>query len=280
MNSLRSAETNSGGIHYGSAPGSALLAFAVLLSCSAATAAAEEAEEWGYEEEIGPAHWSRLQWEYAICELGVHQSPIDLSDANEVRIADMERFSGDMEFDVERKAQVLDLLDNGHTVQFTSNADIGLTVDGERYGLLQFHFHAPSEHTIDGRHFPLETHFVMGSEEGHLAVLGYLYEEGAADPDMAPIVAALPQKPGDQRRMQAPEIAIEKLKPLQRDFYTYSGSLTTPPCSEGVRWMVAADPLTLSAEQLKAFDDVLHNNNRPVQPRHVRSLLLVEAGKQ
>ncbi len=165
-------------------------------------------------------------------------------------------------------------------MQFTSNADIGLTVDGERYGLLQFHFHAPSEHTIGGQRYPLEAHFVMGSEEGHLAVMGYLYEEGEADPDMAPIVAALPKHPGDKRRMESPEIAIEKLKPLGRDFYAYPGSLTTPPCSEGVRWMVAAQPLTLSREQLQAFDAVLHNNNRPVQPRHIRPLLLVETAEK
>jgi carbonic anhydrase len=120
----------------------------------------------------------------------------------------------------------------------------------------------------------------MGSEAGHLAVVAYLYTEGEADADMAEVVAALPKKPGDKRHMEAPEIAIEKLKPLQRDFYTYPGSLTTPPCSEGVRWLVAAEPLTLSAEQLEAFDAVLHNNNRPVQPRHVRTLLLVKTPRE
>ena len=237
--------------------------------------AAEGGDEWGYEGAIAPANWARLKWEWALCELGVHQSPIDLSDANEVLFTDLEVFAGAVDMDVKRRIEVLDVLDNGHTVQYTPTANISLDVDGEVYELLQFHFHAPSEHTIEGRRFPLESHFVMGSEEGHLLVIGYVFEEGAANPDFEPVIEALPKGLGDSRRAQG-DFQVQDIKPLQERFYAYPGSLTTPPCSEGVRWLVSAEPLQMSAQQLAAFDAVLHDNNRPIQPRHVRVVLLVE----
>ncbi len=237
---------------------------------------AEGGVEWGYEGEIGPAYWSRLTWDYAICEQGVHQSPIDLTDANEIQYAQMERVIGTVGMDLQRRAEVMDVLDNGHTVQVTSDADIGISIDGREYGLLQFHFHSPSEHTIDGRVFPLEAHFVMGNEAGQLAVVSYLFKEGEANDDYAPIVAGLPQNSGGKRKLEDLVFELDALKPLSGDFFAYPGSLTTPPCSEGVVWLVHADPQEMSAEQLAAFARILKNNARPVQPRHIRQLLLVK----
>jgi carbonic anhydrase len=254
--------------------------FALLTGLALAPGAfAEEGVEWGYEGDIGPAYWSRLTWDYAICEQGVHQSPIDLTEANEIQYAQMERVMGTVAMDVERRAEVMDVLDNGHTVQITSDADIGVSIDGRDYGLLQFHFHSPSEHTLNGQSFPLEAHFVMGNEAGHLAVISYLFEAGEANEDYAPIVAGLPQNTGEKRKLEDLDFDLNAIKPLSGDFFAYSGSLTTPPCSEGVIWMVHAKPQELSAEQLSAFTRTLDNNNRPVQPRHVRQLLLVTSEK-
>ena len=256
-------------------------ALALLAGMAVSSGASAEGEvEWGYEGETGPAYWSRLTWDYAICEQGVHQSPIDLTDANEIQYAQMERVIGTVGMDVEQRAEVMDVLDNGHTVQITSDADIGISIDGREYGLLQFHFHSPSEHTIDGRVFPLETHFVMGNEAGQLAVVSYLYEEGEENEDYIPIVAGLPQNTGEQRKLEDLDFDLEALKPLAGDFFAYPGSLTTPPCSEGVVWLVHAEPEEMSAEQLAAFANTLENNARPVQPRHVRQLLLVKPPPQ
>jgi carbonic anhydrase len=243
------------------------------------TTLAEGEVEWGYEGAIGPEHWSRLTWDFAICEQGVHQSPIDLTEANEIQYAQMERVLGTVAMDVARRAEVMSVLDNGHTVQITSDANIGVGIDGRAYGLLQFHFHAPSEHTLNGESFPLEAHFVMGDEAGQLAVISYLFEEGGENADYAPIVAGLPQNPGEKRKLEDLDFDLNAIKPLSGDFFAYPGSLTTPPCSEGVIWMVHATPQELSAAQLSAFTQALDNNNRPVQPRHVRQLLLVKSEK-
>lgn len=252
------------------------LTLLVSLACCPG-AFAESAVESGYEGETGPQYWSRLTWDYAICEQGVHQSPIDLADANEIQVAQMERVLGAVGMDVERRAEAMEVLDNGHTVQITSDAELGVSIDGRVYGLLQFHFHSPSEHTIDGRVFPLEAHFVMGNEAGQLAVMSYLFEEGEANEEYAPIVAGLPQNAGEKRKLEDLDFDVEALKPLSGDFFMYAGSLTTPPCSEGVVWIVRAEPEEMSAEQLAAFARTLDNNARPVQPRHIRRLLLVKA---
>lgn len=240
-------------------------------------ASAEEGAHWGYTGETGPAYWSRLTWDNAICEQGVHQSPIDLAAADEVKVAQLERLFGAVAMDVDRRAEVMSVIDNGDTVQITSDADAGVSIDGREYGLLQFHFHSPSEHTIEGRYFPLEAHFVMGNEAGQLAVMSYLFEEGEENVDYAPIVAGLPDSTNESRRLEDLAFDVGGLKPLSGDFFVYSGSLTTPPCSEGVIWMVHADPREMSAEQLASFASVLEGNARPVQPRHIRELLLVQS---
>jgi carbonic anhydrase len=244
-------------------------------------AAAEDHGEvhWAYNGDEGPEHWAELAPEFSACADGREQSPIDLSDATPVTGEQFERASGDFAVELQHRATVLDLIDNGHTIQVTPLADIGMMIDGVRYGLAQYHFHAPSEHAIDGRRFPLEAHFVMSNADGELAVLGMLYEEGEHAREFDLIIASLPQSDGEARHLEDLDLDLEELKPIPERVYAYRGSLTTPPCSEGVRWFVGADPETMSAGQLEVLSLHLHDNARPLQPRGGRELFLVNTGR-
>ncbi len=264
-----------------------LLALAISVACGPAVApqpepaaetphAAAEAEvHWGYEGETGPEHWADLSQEFALCRAGVQQSPIDLTDATRVEGAALERQLDSTVLTVEQRAQVMDLVDNGHTIQITNDTPMTLDRDGERFELVQYHFHAPSEHTVDGQDAPLEVHFVHRSAAGQLAVIGVLVEEGDHDPLWDPILANLPSVPGDERHLEALELDMDELQPLPVRYYRYEGSLTTPPCTEGVRWIVMAERRQISAEQMAAITSRLHQNNRPEQPLGERTLTLV-----
>lgn len=239
--------------------------------------AAEQVEEihWGYEGEIGPEHWADLSPEFALCRQGLEQSPIDLAGAAPVQGAALERRIGKEVLTLEQRARVMDLVDNGHTIQVTNDVPMALDIGTDHFELVQYHFHAPSEHTIDGVGSPLEVHFVHKSAAGELAVAGVLIEEGEHDPLWDPLIAALPSGPEDPRHVEDLELDMNKLRPLPSRYYRYQGSLTTPPCSEGVEWVVMAENRRISAEQMAAIVSRLHDNNRPVQPLGERELLLI-----
>lgn len=234
---------------------------------------------WAYKGDEGPEHWAELAPEFSACADGREQSPIDLSGATLVTGEQFERARGDFAVELRHRATVLDLIDNGHTIQVTPLADIGMMIDGVRYGLAQYHFHAPSEHAIEGRRFPLEAHFVMSNADGELAVLGMLYEEGEYAPEFDLIIANLPQSDGDARHLGDLDLDLEELKPIPERVFAYRGSLTTPPCSEGVRWFVGAEPETMSPGQLEALSSHLHDNARPLQARGDRELFFVTTGR-
>ena len=233
------------------------------------------AGEWSYEGDTGPAHWSTLDAANVLCSEGRAQSPVDLVATESLVEGGLVREIGEPVIDFTERAHVLDLIDNGHTIQVTSDASLSMWLDGERFELVQFHFHAPSEHTLAGRRFPLESHFVMSNRTGDLAVLGVFYDEGGHDPAFDPILAALPDAPGHERHLEGLDLEIEALKPLPRQYFRYEGSLTTPPCSEGVRWIVVAEPESMSATQINVLASHLRRNNRPLQPRNGRELVLV-----
>ena len=230
---------------------------------------------WGYEGEIGPEHWADLSPDFATCRDGVEQSPIDLTGATEVRGATLGRRLGETFLTFEQRARVMDIVDNGHTIQVTTDAPVSLGLDGVHYELVQFHFHAPSEHTIDGNYSPLEVHLVHESAAGGLAVIGVLVEDGEHDPIWEPIMGALPDGPDDPRHLEGLDLDMSELRPLPKRYYRYRGSLTTPPCSEGVEWIVMAEPRQISPEQMAEITSHLHDNNRPMQPLGERELLLV-----
>lgn len=169
----------------------------------------------------------------------------------------------------------MDLIDNGHTIQVKSDVPAVLDLDDVHYELVQYHFHAPSEHMIDGVRAPLEVHVVHKSADGKLAVIGSLVEEGDHDPAWEFLIAALPSRLGDTRRIEASELDISELHPPPGSYYRYRGSLTTPPCSESVEWIVAAEKHQISPDQMVAVTSHLHDNNRPVQRLGAREITLV-----
>lgn len=254
-----------------------VLSLALLLIPTERAFADPDEAEWGYHGAIGPVRWAELDPEFERCGNGRNQSPIDLSDAELKQNTFVKRVTGQesLHINVEARARTMDLLDNGHTIQISSDASMGLMLDGDVYSLVQFHFHAPSEHTLNGQQLPLEVHFVMSNANGELAVIGELYEIGSADPAFDPIVGALPSGPGEARHLEDLALELSELKPFPEQYFAYSGSLTTPPCSEGVHWLIMAEVASLSKAQLTEIADHLHDNARPVQPRNGRDLLLI-----
>jgi carbonic anhydrase len=225
----------------------------------------EEGEaHWGYAGDIGPAHWGSLSEEFAACEAGVEQSPIDIepTDVEGTDIADpvLNWQAGDLE-----------LINNGHTIQANVPEGSQSELNGQTYDLIQFHWHRPSEHTVDGDPFAMELHFVHADATGNLAVLGVLLKEGDANPLYDILWEGQPEE-GEARRLS--DVDFSGLLPGDLTTYVYAGSLTTPPCSEGVAWNVLETPAGISAEQVRAF--LFDGNARLVQPVNDRS---VEVGQ-
>jgi len=198
-----------------------------------------EAEHWGYTGATGPEHWSELESDYAMCGQGRNQSPIDLADFLETDLKPLV-FS--------YRAGVADIVNNGHSVQISYAPGSTLTVDGHAFVLKQFHFHAPSENRINHQSFPLEAHLVHEDQSGHLAVFAILYHEGAANPLLSKLWDAVPAKEGETATLPA-GMDVTALLPSDCDYYRYNGSLTTPPCSEGVWWLVMKQHPTVAVAQ-------------------------------
>ncbi|MCK9283029.1 MAG: carbonic anhydrase family protein [Rhodocyclaceae bacterium] len=216
---------------------------------------------WGYEGDGGPANWSRLDARNALCASGKRQSPIEIADSIRVDLEPI-RF--------EYKASTFRIEDTGHTIQ-ASLADGGsLTVMGRRYELKQLHFHRPGEEKIDGKRFDMVAHLVHRDDEGNLAVVAVQLEKGGAEhSQIQTLWNNMPLEAG-MSLMPAAAIDPAKLLPEKQTYYTYMGSLTTPPCTENVLWMVLKQPVALSAEQVAIFSRLYKNNARPIQPLNGR----------
>jgi carbonic anhydrase len=225
---------------------------------------AQQHPEFGYSGAKGPVHWGGISEHWAACSDGRNQSPVDFARTTTADLPPIE---------VRYPTFGADIINNGHTVQVNYRPGSTLVVDGRAFKLLQFHFHAPSEHHIDGRDFPLEAHLVHQDDHGNLAVIGVLFQEGAPNDLVNLLWASMPAGPG-QRSVLGNQITALGLLPANRHYYRYSGSLTTPPCSEGVLWILMREPMTVSREQIQAFERALgFANNRPIQPANARALL-------
>ena len=261
------------------------LAYAIaalsLASCTGEHTASESHDEdhavhWGYDANDGPAVWGSMDDAWRACAKGREQSPIDLTDATNIELPAVEIHTpSEQEVEVLNQAGVIHELDNGHTIQINARTGETMTVGDKTYALVQFHFHAPSEHTVDGNHFPMEMHFVHQAEDGALAVVGVLIDEGAPNPGIVPLWTHLPEGPGAETTIEIPAGFADHIFPgVGTGFYHYDGSLTTPPCSEGVEWYIRKTPTQLSKDQIATFTAVYDHNNRPVQVLNERTLYL------
>lgn len=210
--------------------------------------------EWGYSGDNGPNHWGS---EFAECSQGKNQSPINITHPLKTELQPLTlHFS-----QTEQK-----IVNNGHTIQVNTATGNTLVFDKEQYQLQQFHFHAPSENQINGKTFPMEMHLVYKNNQNALAVVAVMFKLGKTNKSLADAWAQLPMQKGQEYTLIKPA-NIANLLPKSHAFYRFSGSLTTPPCSEGVTWLVLQKPMTLSTDQLKAFQQAIpFHNNRPTQP--------------
>lgn len=236
------------------------------LSLSMSTRAQEHPSEhhWGYDSEVGPSHWGDLKPEFAICKTGHHQSPIDIRNPQKAALPPIE-------FNYE--PSTLDIIDNGHTIMITYRPGSFILVGDKKYTLKQFHFHMPSEEKIDGKRFDMTVHLVHEDSEGKLAVLAVLLQQGDDSPLVRELWKDLPKEKEKEEIQNKVQIDVSEILPADRSYYTFSGSLTTPPCTEDVTWFVLKHPTTVSAEELKRFSQLYRDDARPTQPLYDRIVL-------
>jgi len=216
---------------------------------------------WSYEGDGAPGKWGSLKSEYATCDSGKSQSPIDISSASGTALAPLM---------VDYKPTAVNLVNNGHTIQQNYAPGSSITVDGKKFNLLQFHFHSPSEHTIDGKPANLVAHLVHKADDGQLGVIGVLFKKGTENPVVKTLWNDMPMEMKTEKMNDAAMINAADLLPSNLAYYNYSGSLTTPPCSEGVNWMVLTNQVEASEEQVAKFTGVFPLSVRPTQPLHDR----------
>ncbi len=231
-------------------------------------ATTEKPKHWSYDGETSPEHWAEIEKESS-CG-GSHQSPIDIVTANAVAQASGLKAS-DIHYDAE--TMIHDVTNNGHSLQYNfGGKDNYVDFGGKRYDLAQFHFHAASEHTIDGSHFPLVIHMVHVSEDKEFVVLAVMVSEGKESDAFDFLEAYLPVNPGETKTVGVTHHFADYL-PGDFAHYYYQGSLTTPPCTEAVDWFVFKEPIKVSPEQVKAIADLMPRNNfRPTQPLNDRTV--------
>ena len=224
--------------------------------------ATKKSHDWAYEGDEGPQNWGKLNPLFSQCEIGERQSPIDIRDGFRVDL-------DPLQFDY-KQAQ-FNVTDNGHTIQVGVNNGHYLNVSGKNYELMQFHFHRPAEERVNGKAFAMVVHLVHKDIDGKLAVVAILIEAGKAHDVVQSVWNNLPlEKKMIVKALQ--EIDLSQLLPKSLNYYTYMGSLTTPPCSEGVLWIVMKEPIEISSEQIGIFSRLYPMNARPLQKSSSRMI--------
>jgi carbonic anhydrase len=231
----------------------------------AGSAIAGSQGHWGYSGDGGPEKWGELSKEYKLCGSGKNQSPVNLTEMIDARMKPI-KFN--------YNAVQLDAVNNGHTIKVNYAEGSAIEVDGKTFKLLQFHFHTPSENHINGKSYPMEAHLVHADEDGNLAVVAVMFVKGRENSVVSAIWDQMPSEAG--KKIANPDVTIDinDMLPRKRDYYRFNGSLTTPPCTEGVRWFVLKTAMFASAEQFDKFHTVMHGDtNRPIQPHNARAIL-------
>jgi carbonic anhydrase len=242
----------------------ALKLFAGLAFCPLCAVRGLAAEaHWSYEGAGGPDKWAEIDPDNGVCSAGSQQSPVDLGDAIKAQLPPLKIFW-------DKRAETV--VNNGHTIQVNIGDSSILSLGNTNYRLLQFHFHRLSEHLIGGKSFPMEVHFVHANVANSLAVIGVLMTGGKANAVFNKVVSTMPDKEGPPVKAD-PAIDPIGLLPVKRDYIRYSGSLTTPPCSETVDWLVLTDPIQVADADIARFAKLYPMNARPVQRANRRFIL-------
>jgi len=228
-------------------------------------ATASHKAHWSYEGEGAPAHWATLDEKFAVCGSGKQQSPID------IQTTGMKLSSQPIEFHYGTSG--INVVNNGHTIQANYDKGSYALIGGKRYDLLQFHFHSPSEHTLNSKPADMVAHLVHKAEDGSLGVVGVLFKEGKENEFLKGIWSNLPSESG-MKTESANKIFAANMLPEIKSYYHYTGSLTTPPCSEGVNWNVMSTMVEASASQIASFTSIFEKSARPTQPLHGRMVSL------
>jgi len=239
-----------------------LIAAVLFVICNAVYAGG--GAHWSYSGAEGPEHWGELDHAYSACSEGQNQSPINLTDFIE---SDLKPIG------IHYEAGGKEVHNNGHTIQVNFAPGSKISVDGQAFELKQYHFHAPSENHISGKSFPMEAHLVHANEAGNLAVAAVMFVEGETNPSIAGVWSYMPGIEGGRQNLPS-GVSAEGILPSNRDYYRFNGSLTTPPCSEGVEWLVMKEPAAVSKDQVEKFVQLMrHPNNRPLQLLNARQVL-------
>lgn len=238
-----------------------LLAVAAICGALSPLCANAAPPHWEYGGEHGVAHWAQLDPSYEACGIGHKQSPIDIRNAVPAPLPALQFSYGRVQPSI---------VNNGHTIQVNVPKGQTLVVEGRAYELVQFHFHTPSEEKVNGKAFPMVAHFVHRDADGKLAVVAALLQAGKGGSGLDAVLSHLPSRAGETLSVEGLEIDLAGMLPADHRYYDFEGSLTTPPCSEGVHWMVLKQPVSVSAQSIKAFRAVYAANARPVQPLNGR----------
>ncbi|WGV26601.1 carbonic anhydrase [Halotia branconii] len=243
-----------------------VLAFTLIFSPipSVPSFAQVKTPDWSYGGAENPTRWGELDNNFALCESGKDQSPINIVDAVQGNPAQIV---------FNYKPTPLEIVNNGRTVQVNYAPGSSVTINGKQYALLQFHFHTPSEHTIEGNASAMELHLVHRNTAGELSVVGVMMNKGTANPVIDKIWQHIPSTQ-KTNTVSGQTINAADLLPKSKAYFSYSGSLTTPPCSESVKWNVLTEPITVSSEEIDTFEKLYQVNARPVQPTNDRKIEL------
>ena len=240
--------------------------FVLLFFCLAVTpVGASDPVHWGYDGDVGPEHWGALSPDFAACAEGREQSPVDIPATAPVN-------PPELRFDY--RPSELNIVNNGHSIQVNYEPGSTLEAGGVVYELVQFHVHGLSEHTLNGAHTEMELHLVHKDAAGHIAVVGVMIIEGTYNPAYGSLLTHMPAEEGDPLTVPGTMANASQLLPAEQSYYRYNGSLTTPPCTEGVTWFVLATPVELSTAQIATFRNLYDHNSRPTQPLYDRAFLL------
>jgi carbonic anhydrase len=220
-----------------------------------------EGHSWGYDGQAGPSHWGDLEPQFAPCKNGHHQSPVDIRATQKTDLAAI-RF--------DYKPVPLHIVDNGHTILITYAPGSSIRIGDKQYDLQQFHFHRPSEDEINGKRSEMELHLVHVAQDGSVAVVAVLLRKGEDNPLVDELWGDLPKTRGQEQILKNVQINAVDLLPADRRYYTFSGSLTTPPCTENVTWYVLKHPITVSPAEIEKFSRLYRHDARPTQPLNGR----------